>query len=210
MDGSTALHAAAIGGHTGTVRLLIDHGSDPRAVNAEGRNATDVAEAAQHVSTAAFLRHAELQKKQQVEAKLAADARCTEMKEAARLIRGKAEEATIAMKKMGVLRRTALQVAAGGGNNGMVEALLARGAGSEVTLSGLSLFSILSCSYTFTLQSFRSALRAAASAGHLTTLEILLDHWPTNMEGTNGVPLFRIPSNFFIMHCYNALRLSSL
>jgi ankyrin repeat protein len=54
--GETALHLAAAFGHKDAVELLLDHGADPAARDAEGRTPADLAAAQGHEDIVHFLR----------------------------------------------------------------------------------------------------------------------------------------------------------
>ena len=57
-DGRTALHLAALGGHAGTVELLLHNNADPRVRDRAGDTPDALAERAGHAHVAALLRRA--------------------------------------------------------------------------------------------------------------------------------------------------------
>lgn len=58
VDRKTALHRAAIFGHTAAVRALLEHGADPSALGSDGRSALDIAVAARAEEKNPALAHA--------------------------------------------------------------------------------------------------------------------------------------------------------
>ena len=50
-DGTTCLHAAARGGHSGLVQQLLRRGADPAARDRNGKRALELARAAKHAQT---------------------------------------------------------------------------------------------------------------------------------------------------------------